>query len=283
MIKQLGICGLVIFGVFCGSMVYGVDEKEKPQKEQPKKESIHGESVQNKPVAGEQSAKPDKPEKNEEKETKKEDILSWATTYKEIKSRLETMKLNFELKDKTIFDVVEYFQYTLNINFRVTSKVGSEYGAKTINISLKNVTAKIGVRAAMNMFGLKCLYEDGTLVVMMPDETVAGEYITVVYKIDDLLSPPPQNFEAPSIEVQMQTASGGAFPVPPPVVINVDRKQLTKDDVKDAITKQAGGESWEKDKKVSITVADRVMVVTQTKAVHKEIIEALNRLRVSKQ
>ncbi len=220
-------------------------------------------------------------EVKEKKEEEKNANIPWAETYQEIKNRLETVKMSFDLKDKTIFEAVEYFQDALLIRFRISSKVYSEYNTKTVSVALKNVQAKMALRLSIEMYDLKCLYEDGALFIMAPDETVVGEYVTVIYRIDDLLAPPPEDFKSPQIDSNLQTASGVKWPDPPDIGVR-EKKIITKEEIEEAIKTQTDEKLWQDTKKVSITVTSRFLVITHTKSMHKKIIEILNTLRAEK-
>ncbi|MBI4833645.1 MAG: hypothetical protein HY811_02340 [Planctomycetes bacterium] len=268
---------LIVF-IFLFTGILGVaeeTEKEKNKgKDEVKKEKIEGKDK------GEDEVK-DEVKKEEPKEDAKETNRVWAETYQEIKNRLESVKMNFEFKDKTIFEAVEYFQDSLLIRFRLTSKVYSDYKTKIVSVSLKNLQAKMALRLAISMYDLKCLYDDGGLVIMAPDETVAGEYVTVIYRIDDLLAPPPEDFEGPDVDSNLQGAGGAAFPIPPAMPPK-EQKNVTKEEIEEAIKSQTGAKLWEDNKKVSLTMTSQFLVVTHTKSVHKKVIEVLNTLRAVK-
>lgn len=196
----------------------------------------------------------------------------------EIVSKLTNTKISLDFRDTPLADVMDFVRELSGINILIDPRVYEEVEASKLNISVKIDDLPLGsaLRLVLGMRDLTAVYRDGVLLVVTK-ASLKEQVYTRLYDIRDLLQP-VTDFVGPTIELQ---SGGEGESVSPDTFITEDREVLEPNRLIEMIQDACSPETWGGDK-VSIQISNGVLIVCQSREVHAEIGEFLNRLRVAK-
>ncbi|MEK7449514.1 MAG: hypothetical protein AAB019_08520 [Planctomycetota bacterium] len=237
-----------------------------------------------KPPAPNKTTTPEPAEKQAEPKTEKlSELLTplpVVTEYQDVKNRLDSLKITVDLLDVPFEEAVEYFRIIGGINFIIDRRI-YEDGKKPKNVTLqfKKTTLGTVLKFMIMLQGYRCIFKQGSLLILPEEIYDDDEFVTLTYNIPDLLAPPPPDFPGPSLA--LPSAVGGNIWRSPPLE-KTPREPLTEDDIKEAVQVKTGQECWEAKRTAWTIIRKQFLVVTQTMDAHKQIAETLNELRMHK-
>ncbi len=202
-----------------------------------------------------------------------------AAQKQEILRKLETTKVTLDFTGTSLQDVMDFLREMTGLNFvidpRVTDNLTAEQLAVTIRLT--DVSLKSALRIILKMRELTLIYRHGVLVVIHESD-LADTVVMRVYDVRDLLVK-IKDFPGPNIELKMNEV-GTEFP--DDTFGNGSNPTEDPDFITNLIKTHTCSKSWEENPKVSIALSNGLLVVAQTPAGHKEVLNLLNRLREMK-
>lgn len=205
--------------------------------------------------------------------------MSDSETKRAVLNKLETMKIDLNEVDRPLDEMVAYLRDFSNINFLIDPEVYTKVSKDQmkVTIKVKNVRLKSALKLILGQYDLSAVYQDG-IVKITTRERVNQNVITLFYDVRDLLLK-INNFPGPKLELTGGEGSGGTtgitFAVEEPQESKVDEGFL-----EELIKTNTGGKSWEENPHAAIRITPTgILIVTQTKAVHKEVENLINMLR----
>lgn len=200
--------------------------------------------------------------------------------YNEVVSKLNTMKTSLDFTEAEMSDVIEFMQQLSGINFVIDQRVYKDMRAEDLKVTIqvKEVPLKTALRLILNLRGLTAEYRDGALLVM-PKKALEEETYLKMYDVRDLMFH-IHDFPAPEISLKTDPGESG-------VSAAFTSEPVTKFEdpnfIVDLIKQNCGADTWERVEGCSIGIAaGGVLLVNQSKSVHKEIERLINLLRMYK-
>lgn len=199
--------------------------------------------------------------------------------YNEIVSKLNTMTTSLDFTDAEMTDVIDFISQLTAINFVIDQRVYRDLRPEDlkVTIAVKDVPIRTALRLILGLRGLTAEYRDGALLVM-PKKSLEEEVYLKMYDVRDLMFriqdfPGPEislkSTEDASVSAAFEEAGTAKFEDPNFIV--------------DIIKQNCGSDTWDRVEGTSIAMAaGGVLLVNQSKAVHKEIAKLINLLRMYK-
>ncbi len=210
----------------------------------------------------------------------KKKVSSVASQKAEILNKLETLKISMDFKDATLQDVIDFLREMTRMNFLIDKRVYEQVSEQELRVTFKvdDLSLKAALKLILQMRGLSLLYRDGVLIVV-PKAVVEEDVVMRIYDVRDLLFK-VRDFPGPNLELvppaDAGTQLGTAFEQEEGNTIE------DPDFILNMVKTHTCIGSWEENPKVSLHMSNGMLVVTQTRDGHKEVVNLLNKLRAFK-
>jgi hypothetical protein len=191
----------------------------------------------------------------------------------DIVNRLSAQKVTVDFREIGLREAVDFLRDATGINFHVDGKC-EDKGEIKISLKVKDLPLKTVIKLMLAPHELTAVYSDGVLV-LKPVSDARGTMVTQVYDVRDLLM---KIGDFPGPKVELTSAASG--PVTG-IITTIEPEPATpinEDLITELIRGNTGGSTWD-DPAASITLANGMLVVVQTKGTHREIDGMLNKLR----
>ena len=184
------------------------------------------------------------------------------------REKLGSLRLDVDFSNAKVADVIAYFREYSGLNFHLDADVKDD----AVTMKLKNVTLRTALKLVLGPRDLGCVYRGGVLLIT-PKAKLDTQAVTRIYDVRDLQFQ-LQDFPGPKFEL-------GEKPGLDPGIIFTDEPKVTftEDVIVDLIKTNVGSRGWDESPGVSITLANGLLVVSQTPAIHEEVRGFLDRLR----
>jgi type II secretory pathway component GspD/PulD (secretin) len=177
-------------------------------------------------------------------------------------NKLRNMKVSLEYKGADLRDVIQYLQEMTEINFFL-SKQTQEMGELQVTITVKNISVKSALNLILKPLKLTTLWQDGVMMITTPaEEPVLME----IYDVRDLMHPLK---DMPGVEIDFGTGT----------VVQPESVDAAVLPLEELVKAHTGGKSWDDNPKCTISLQNGILVVKQTREVHKQIRRIIGQLR----
>lgn len=195
----------------------------------------------------------------------------------EVVSKLNNTKVSLDFRETPLQDVMDFVRELSGINIVIDPRVLEEVESEKLNITVKVDDLQLGsaLRLVLGLRDLTAVYRDGVLLVVTK-ASLKDEVHTQLYDVHDLLQP-ITDFVGPVIELNTGEGSEGGVD-PGSFITEPPPGPPTPSRLVEMVQDACGSDTWGSDK-VSIQVSNGVMIVSQSRDVHREIGVFLNRLR----
>lgn len=198
-----------------------------------------------------------------------------------IVSKLQNLKVSLDFRDTPLRDVVDFLREMAGFNIIVDAKIEEEIPAEKLAVTIKVDDLPLG-QAMTLMLGMKDLtavYRDGALVVVTK-KSLQEEVYTHLYDVHDLLQQ-INDFAGPKIELKTGDAQGGEGVDPGTFITEEGATPPKPERLVEMIKDACGTDTWGGDR-VSMQVSNGMLIVAQSRDVHRAIAAFLDRLRAAR-
>lgn len=205
----------------------------------------------------------------DETDTKREEIIT----------KLNTQKITLDFKDVSLEDALGFVRDYAGINIHIDQEVHTTLSEDQliVNIKVKDLILKSALKLMLNTKDLTATYKDGVLLII-PKSKANKAVITRVYDVRDLLLK-IQDFPGPHVELTAG-GSGGTPLTGATFALDEEPKNVISEDfIVEILKSNTGDGAWDENENASITLANGLLIVTQSKKVHGEVDRMLNLLR----
>jgi hypothetical protein len=173
-------------------------------------------------------------------------------------------KVSLDLKGAPLGQAIAILQEAAGVTFVV-----AEGAQPPVTLTVRDVSAKSVLRLILPQAGLGAVYESGAVVIRIRQALAAP----VILKVYDVRSAALKLREFPGPRVELRPRFTGAICIWPydDVSSGCPKLELLEMLVRD----HTGDRSWDEDGRVSMTLRDGLLTVSQTAKVHREIQELL--------
>jgi len=187
--------------------------------------------------------------------------------------KLQTMKVSLDFQDVKFSEAMDYLRDVTGVNLVLSPKVG-DVDAK-VRLKVRDLTVKSALKLLLSPRGLSATWKDGA-VVILPQEDLQEDVTLRMYDVRAQMVK-LQDFPGPKVE--LVTPNGNSIgPMIGVDLIEPRDPPIAEDSLVDLIKENTGGRSWEGNTKTAISLANGMLVVSQSAAVHREIQALLGRL-----
>ena len=196
----------------------------------------------------------------------------------DILNKLNNQKISLDFTGVSLDDAINYIRDVTNINIILDGEVHTKLSEDQlkVNLKVKDLLLKSALKLMLQSKDLTASYREGVLVIL-PKDKVNAAVVTRIYDVRDLLFK-LQDFPGPKVEL---AAPNGGTPLTG-ATFSLDsepKSTITEDFITELVKSNTGEKSWDENPNCSITLANGLLVVTQSKKAHTEVDRMLNLLR----
>ena len=186
----------------------------------------------------------------------------------EIENKLRGLRITLDFKNATLQAVADYIREIADVNLVVSNKVegkGDDISIKVQDISLKSVLSLV-----LKPKGLTYVIRDGVLM-LTTIEDANEDVIMEIYDVRDLLYPIK---DFPGVDISLASDSIGTTAL--------DSGSETEGLVmplEEIVKAHSGGKTWEENPKAACSLQNGLLVIKQTREVHKQVRRLIGKLR----
>lgn len=198
----------------------------------------------------------------------------------EVVNKLNSMRVSVDFQDMPLEEALAFLRDFSGLNIVVDGEVSQKFSPDQLRVTLrvKDLLLKSCLKLLLNGRGLTATYREGVLLVV-PKEKVDQSVTLQIYDVRDLLVK-LQDFPGPKVELVSPTAQGGGGLGPGAVFVLEEPKAVISEDfILEMIKANTGDRSWEENPNASISLANGMLVISQSKRVHAEVKRFLQLLR----
>jgi hypothetical protein len=190
-----------------------------------------------------------------------------------VRGKIESMRVDVNFEEATLEEVVEYFREVTGLQWIIDPAVECS-DDEPVSVTLRGVRLISALRVILRRVELASVVREGSIVILNRED-VRTSVVTEIYDVRDLFVQ-IRGFAGPQLELRSQEVGA--------VVIDMfnepEPPKLDPEMVVELIEETTGGESWSELDGANIEIAPNgLLMVSQTKDVHRQIRELVQRLR----
>ena len=197
---------------------------------------------------------------------------------REIVNKLNTQRITVDFRAVSLQEAIDFIRDFSGINIVVHNSIHTEMSEDdlTITIKVKDLLLKSVLKLMLDTRGMTALYREGVLLIV-PKGKAFSSVKTKIYDIRDMLFK-IRDFPGPQVEL---SAPGGGPSLPGATFTLEEEPESTlpQELIEELIQETTGGETWDENENVSMSLTNGLLIVTQSAKVHREIYRLLQLLR----
>ncbi len=197
----------------------------------------------------------------------------------EVLSKLNTMRVTVDFKDNTLEEALSFLRDFSGLNLVVDAEVAQKVPEDQLKVTLrvKELLLKSCLKLMLSSRNLTATYKDGVILIV-PKEKVDRAVSLQIYDVRDLLVK-IQDFTGPRVELVSPQAGGGGPLTGATFTLDEPKSTITEDFITEMIKSNTGDRTWDENPNASITLANGMLIISQSKRVHEEVKRLINLLR----
>lgn len=192
--------------------------------------------------------------------------------------KLNSMRVTLDFANSSLDDVMSYLRDFSGLNLHIADEVRTKFTEDQLKVTIKvkDLTLKSALKLVLAGKDLGAVWKEGILAITTREKAQSSQ-VTRVYDVRDLLFA-VKDFPGPRVELASPSGGGGALTGASFALDEEKASPITEDFITEIIKSNTGDKSWEEGG-ASITLANGLLVVSQTKRAHGEILKLLDMLR----
>jgi type II secretory pathway component GspD/PulD (secretin) len=197
----------------------------------------------------------------------------------EVVRKLSTMKVTMDFVDRPLEEVLSFLRDFSGLNIVVDAEVSQNMGDDALKVTMrvKELTLKSVLKLMLSSKNLTATYKEG-VVLIVPKGKVDKAVVLQIYDVRDLLVK-IQDFAGPRVELVSPSAGGGGPLTGASFTLEEPKSTITEEFITEMIRSNTGDRTWDENPNASITLANGMLIVSQSRRVHEEIKRLVNLLR----
>lgn len=198
----------------------------------------------------------------------------------EVLNKLNSMRISVDFRETSLDDAINYFREYTGLNMVIDAEVHTRLTPEQlkVNLTVKDLLVKSALKLLLTTKDLTMSYREGVLIIL-PKDKVNAAVVTRMYDVRDLLLR-IQDFPGPKVDLVPPAGAGGSPISGADFTLGEEPKSvLTEDFISEIVKSCTGDRTWEENPNASITLANGLLIVTQSKKVHGEVADLISRLR----
>ncbi len=188
----------------------------------------------------------------------------------QIEAKLKNLRITLDFKDATLQAVCDYLREIADLNLFVSNKVEGQ--GDNLSIKVTDITLKSVLSLVLKPKGLTYMIKDGVLLITTQEEA-NEDVIMEIYDVRDLLYPIK---DFPGVDISLATDAIGT------TAVAEEGGEGSVMALEEIVKAHTGGKTWEENTKASCSLQNGLLVIKQTREVHKQVRRLIGQLRAYK-
>jgi type II secretory pathway component GspD/PulD (secretin) len=199
--------------------------------------------------------------------------------HREVLNKLNSMRVTVDFKDNTLDEALGFLRDFSGLNIVIDAEVSEKLAPEQMKVTLrvKDLLLKSTLKLMLSARDLTATYKEGVILVV-PKGKVDKAVSLQIYDVRDLLVK-IQDFPGPKVELVSPAAGGGGPLTGATFTLEEPKSTITEEFITEMVKTNTGDRSWDENPNASLTLANGMLVVSQSRRVHAEIKSFLQLLR----
>jgi type II secretory pathway component GspD/PulD (secretin) len=200
------------------------------------------------------------------------------TRKNEVLRKLDSMRVSMDFTDRPLEEVLGFLRDFSGLNIVTDAEVAA-MGEDQLKVTLrvKDLLLKSVLKLMLSSKNLTATYKEGVILVV-PKGKVDKAVVLQIYDVRDLLVA-IQDFPGPRVELVSPSAGGGGPLTGAAFTLEEPKSTITEDFLTEMVKSNTGDRTWDENPNASITLANGMLIVSQSRRVHEEVKRLINLLR----
>ena len=197
----------------------------------------------------------------------------------EVVNKLNTMRLTVDFKDTSLDEALSFIRDFSGLNIVVDAEVHQKLTDDQLKITLrvKELLLKSCLKLMLSSRELTATYREGVILVVPKGKVDKAVYLQI-YDVRDLLVK-IQDFSGPRVELVSPSKGGGGPLTGATFTLEEPRSTITEEFITEMVKANTGDKTWDENASASISLANGMLIISQSRRVHAEIRRFVNLLR----
>jgi hypothetical protein len=190
--------------------------------------------------------------------------------------KLDSLRISVDFQDAKLDEALSYIRDVTGLNLVLLPKAAEHAGDAPVRLKVKDLTVKSVLKLMLGSRDLAATWKDNAIIIL-PQADLQSSVTLQMYDIRAQLME-LKDFPGPRMELVSPNATSPGMTGITVTMIDDPKPPLIPEDVLVQLIKEnTGGRSWDNDK-TAISVANGMLVVSQSPSVHREIQRLLGLL-----
>jgi len=199
--------------------------------------------------------------------------------HREVLNKLNSMRVTVDFKDNSLDEALGFLRDFSGLNIVIDAEVSQKVDPAQLKVTLrvKDLLLKSTLKLMLSARDLTATYKEGVILVV-PKGKVDKAVSLQIYDVRDLLVK-IQDFSGPKVELVSPSAGGGGPLTGATFTLEEPKSTITEEFITEMVKTNTGDRSWDENPNASMTLANGMLVISQSKRVHAEVKSFLQLLR----
>jgi type II secretory pathway component GspD/PulD (secretin) len=194
-------------------------------------------------------------------------------------NKLNTLRLSVDFDGTPLEDAVNFLREFSSINIVIDAEVSTKLSGdqSKVTLKVKDLTLKSVLKLMLSTRDLSAVYKEG-VVLVVPKGRLDKAVSLQIYDVRDLLVK-LQDFPGPKVELVSPSAGAGGPLTGATFSLEEPKSTITEEFITEMVKQNTGDRTWDENPNASITLANGMLLVSQSRRVHEEVRRLLGLLR----
>jgi len=197
----------------------------------------------------------------------------------EVLNKLNSMRVSVDFNAMPLEEAVNYLRDFSGLNIVVDAEIHQKLTEDQLKITLKvkDLLLKSVLKLMLGSRDLTAAFKDGVLLITTKGKV--DQAVTLqMYDVRDLLLK-IQDFPGPRVELVSPQGTQGGPLTGATFTLEEPKSTITEEFITEMVKSNTGDRTWDENPGASVSLANGVLIVSQSRRVHEEIRRLINKLR----
>ncbi len=197
----------------------------------------------------------------------------------EVVNKINSMRVSVDFANVPIEEALNFLRDFSGLNIVLDAEVHAKLSEDQLKVTLKvkDLLLKSVLKLMLSPRDLSATFKEGVLMIV-PREKIDRAVTLQMYDVRDLLLK-IQDFPGPRVELVSPQNTAGSPLVGASFVLDEPRSTITEEFITEMVRTCTGDRSWDENSNASVTLANGILIVSQSRRVHEEIRRLIEKLR----
>lgn len=194
-------------------------------------------------------------------------------------SKLNTLRISVDFNATPLDDALAFMRDFSGLNLVLDAEVSQKLTEDQLKVTLKvkDLLLKSVLKLMLASRDLTAMYREGVILIV-PKGRIDKSVSLQIYDVRDLLVK-LQDFPGPKVELVSPSAGGGGPLTGATFTLEEPKSTITEEFITEMVKQNTGDKTWDENPNASITLANGMLVVSQSRRVHEEVKRMIGLLR----